>query len=239
MNNLIPIGEAARFLGVSIMTLRRWDTSGKLQPIKGPSRHRYYDSEALERFQSDLFSIAKLWASGDMSPKISKDYHSETQDRFRARLEKMAIIINDEPKMLGLVSLITALAGEIGNNSFDHNLGNWPDVPGVFFAFDTDKRVIVLADRGIGIKATLSRVCPNLKDDADALKVAMTEHISGRSPEQRGNGLKFVLSVATENQIGISLQSGFAIATIDQMDGNFKIVLADHYIRGVLTKVKY
>ena len=35
-----------------------------------------------------------------------------------------------------IVPLIVAVAGEIGNNSFDHNLGKWPDSPGVFFGFD-------------------------------------------------------------------------------------------------------
>jgi len=25
-----------------------------------------------------------------------------------------------------------AIAGEIGNNSFDHNIGNWPDMAGIF-----------------------------------------------------------------------------------------------------------
>lgn len=130
-------------------------------------------------------------------------------------------------------------AGEIGNNSFDHNLGNWPDVPGIFFAYDLNKRVIILADRGVGIKSTLLRVRPDLKDDVEALTVAMTEIVSGRSPEQRGNGLKFVRNVASDNPIGISLQSGTALVTIEKENSKLNITLADRFVRGVLAKVEY
>lgn len=221
------------------MTLRRWDASGKLPALKQPSGHRYYERETLERFREDLFSIAQIWASSEMPPEIPEDYYSDTQDRFRARLEHMAVSIGKNAELSALTPLVTAVAGEIGNNSFDHNLGNWPDVPGVFFAYDAIKRLIILADRGVGIKATLSRVRPNLKDDIDALRVAMTERISSRSPEQRGNGLKFVANVAQENPIGISLHSGTAVATIGKKEVKLKITLADRDIRGTLAKIEY
>lgn len=235
--NLMPIGKAADFLEVSVMTLRRWDASGKLPALKSPSGYRYYDREMLERFRGDFFGLARTWAESKVAPDISADYYSDTQDRFRARLERMAILINQEPKISSLAPLLTAVAGEIGNNSFDHNLGNWPDMPGVFFAYDINKRIIVLADRGVGIRATLSRVRADLKDDIDALEVAITERISGRAPEQRGNGLKFVVNVATENPISVSLQSGTAVANIG--NGETKVSLAEHNIRGVLTKIEY
>ncbi|KKK76987.1 hypothetical protein LCGC14_2858100, partial [marine sediment metagenome] len=100
-------------------------------------------------------------------------------------------------------------------------------------------RIITLADRGVGIKATLSRVRTNLKDDNEALEVAMTEHLSGRYPEQRGNGLKFVVNVARDNPIRVSLQSGTAIATIGKEDPQLRISLADRNMRGVLAKIEY
>jgi len=137
------------------------------------------------------------------------------------------------------LSLITAVIGEVGNNSFDHNFGNWPDVPGVFFSYNLEKRIIVLADRGVGIRETLLRVRPDLKDDATALKVAFTERISGRFPEQRGNGLKFVHNIVTKNPIGISLQSGLAKAEIAKEKGVLKISLAERYLRGTLTVIIY
>ena len=242
MNNsskLLPIGKAASYLGVSIVTLRRWDDSGKLPALRRPSGYRYYERESIERFRRDLFSIAILWASSQVASDISDDQYSATQDRFRARLDRMAVLIDRYTKNSGLASLVTAVAGEIGNNSFDHNLGNWPDVQGVFFAYDVNKRLIVLADRGVGIKATLSRVRTNLKDDNEALEVAMTERLSGRFPEQRGNGLKFVVNVARDNLIRVSLQSGTANATIGKEDSQLKISLADRNVRGVLAKIEY
>jgi hypothetical protein len=233
---LMPIGKAADFLGVSIMTLRRWDTSGKLPAIKSPSGYRYYEREVLERFREDFFGLAGTWTASKVAPDISKDYYCDTQDRFRARLEHMAILINQEKATSGLAPLLTAVTGEIGNNSFDHNLGNWPDTAGIFFAYDISKRLIVLADRGVGVKATLLRVRPNLKDDMQALEVALTERISGRAPEQRGNDLKFVVSVAADNPIKIVLQSGIAVAKIEKKAA---ISLADQNIRGTLTKIEY
>jgi excisionase family DNA binding protein len=239
-SSLLSIGDTAKYLGVSIDTLRRWDASGKLPALRSPGGHRFYSREVVERFNVELASLAQVWAASGIAPEIPQQDYSETQDRFRARLDRMATIMDRNPATSEQAPLVTAIAGEIGNNSFDHNLGNWPDTPGVFFAYDTNKRQVILADRGVGIKSTLLRVRPQLKSDTDALKVAMTELISGRSPEQRGNGLKFVRTVATENPIGVSLQSGTAIAIIEKDNPKeLKVTLADQFIRGVLARIEY
>lgn len=48
---LLRIREAANLLGVSVMTLRRWDNSGKLKAIKVSSRgDRRYSLEDVEAF---------------------------------------------------------------------------------------------------------------------------------------------------------------------------------------------
>ena len=44
----IGIGEAAKYLGVSKDTLRRWDKSGKLVPKRSPTNRRYYTKEQLD-----------------------------------------------------------------------------------------------------------------------------------------------------------------------------------------------
>jgi len=238
-NELIPIGKAATYLGVSVMTLRRWDATGKLPSLKSSGGHRYYLQETLDRFKDELFSLARIWAASQTAPEVPSSYYSATQDQFIARLEKMALLMSQDPTIEAATSLVTAVAGEIGNNSFDHNLGNWPDVPGIFFAYDINKRLVVLGDRGRGIKSTLLRVRPDIKDDIAALNVAMTEMVSGRYPEQRGNGLKFVRNVATDNPIGISLHSGTAVAIIDKDIKKLKITSAGPNIRGVLTRIEY
>ena len=43
MNRLIAIGEAAKVLGVSISTLRRWEKEGRLKPEETDAKHRRYD----------------------------------------------------------------------------------------------------------------------------------------------------------------------------------------------------
>lgn len=237
--NLLTIGEAAKFLGVSIDTLRRWDLKGKLRAIRSSGGHRYYSKEQLESFVLDFRAVARLWVESQTAPELSSDHYCYTQDIFRARLDRMALELDRDPTIKTLASLIVAVTGEIGNNSFDHNLGNWPDVPGIFFAYDTNRRLIVLADRGVGIRATLLRVRPDLKDDLTALSVAFTKRLSGRFPEQRGNGLKFVNNIATKNPIAVSLQSGTAVANIAKQNGTLKVGLADRYIRGTLTMITY
>jgi len=47
----MTIGEAAEFLGVTEMTLRRWDKAGKLKCYRNPvSNYRLYNISDLERF---------------------------------------------------------------------------------------------------------------------------------------------------------------------------------------------
>lgn len=237
--NLLTISEAARFLKVSIDTLRRWDSKGKLKAVKSSGGHRYYPKEQLENFVLDIKAIAQVWTESQIAPKLSSNHYCATQDIFKARLDKMAFELDHNPGAKSLAPLIVAITGEIGNNSFDHNFGNWPDVPGVFFTYDINKRIIILADRGVGIRKTLLRVRPDLKDDIMALTVAFTERVSGRFPEQRGNGLKFVNNIATKNSIGISLQSGTAVAEIAKQNGILKVGLADRYIRGTLSVITY
>lgn len=48
MSNLLSIGKAAKILGVSIITLRRWENEGKLSSIKTEGGHRRYDISKLK-----------------------------------------------------------------------------------------------------------------------------------------------------------------------------------------------
>ncbi len=48
MNRLIAIGEAAKLLGVSITTLRRWEKEGKIYSERTSSGHRRYDPSKLK-----------------------------------------------------------------------------------------------------------------------------------------------------------------------------------------------
>jgi excisionase family DNA binding protein len=48
MEKLVSIGRAAKILGVSEITLRRWDESGKFPSIKTAGGHRRYDLSKLK-----------------------------------------------------------------------------------------------------------------------------------------------------------------------------------------------
>ena len=132
-NTNITIGKAASLIGVSVDTIRRWDKSGKLKAIrKSSSGHRYFSLEDVELYQKGPIIQARQWAFGVDASPLDPSFHCRTRDIFQARLETLQNKLTDA---LGIeiASLITAITGEIGNNSFDHNLGNWPDELGIFF----------------------------------------------------------------------------------------------------------
>src|SRR3989344_7346035 len=93
---LLSIGEAAEFLDVSINTLRLWDASGKLKALRSSGGHRYYSKEQLERFVLDIESIARVWAESPMAPELSPDQYCATHDVFKARLDTMAVILDQD-----------------------------------------------------------------------------------------------------------------------------------------------
>jgi DNA-binding transcriptional MerR regulator len=48
MSRFIKVGEAAKILGVSVQTLRRWEETGYLLPArKSDGKTRYYDLNQL------------------------------------------------------------------------------------------------------------------------------------------------------------------------------------------------
>lgn len=120
-----------------------------------------------------------------------------TRDVFQARLDSMYRTLLTAGHNMNEVALLTAVVGEIGNNCFDHNLGKWSTMAGCWFHYTCEEHTswIVAADRGQGIFASLQRVEPTLDSHQAALETAFRKQISGRAPEQRGNGLKFVRSV--------------------------------------------
>lgn len=238
---LLSIGKAAKIIGVTIQTLRRWDSMGKLKsfrPIAGS--HRYYREEDIESFiNADIASIAERWVRNEHPANPKADFYCPSRDIFEGRLTKIEKDLVRINIAMNLISLLVAITGEIGNNSFDHNLGVWPDTAGIFFGYDLDKKVIVLADRGQGVLKTLRRVKPGLKNDKEALKTAFTEIITARAPEERGNGLKFVKNIVNDNPFTLFFQSGNAKLTISQDEQTLKIHKTPFGFHGCLAIINF
>ena len=241
---LLTIGQASEMIGVSIQTLRRWDDSGRLISVrKKKTGHRYYRKDDVESYikdnLKDLFRLARNWMLSDTGIDLPSDFYCSDISVFQARLIRLENELSKMKRLGRTFPLISAIVGEIGNNSFDHNLGNWPDIPGIFFSYDLKKGEVVLADRGQGVLVTLKKVKPELTNHQDALYSAFTEIISGRAPEHRGNGLKFVKDVVVNNKINLFFQTGNAKLEIQKNDYDIKIENSIINFRGSLALIKF
>lgn len=146
------------------------------------------------------------------SNENNTDFFCKYRDIFQARLDSY-ILKTDK-------YLESAIIGEIGNNTFDHNLEfSAGKARGTYFNPDFDGYVI-LADYGQGIRKSLSKI-KSFDDDLTALKTAFTERISGRAPEQRGNGLKFVIESFKDKDWKLYFQSSIAVCKVENSTVNF------------------
>lgn len=244
MEKLLSIGQTAKFLGVSVDTLRRWDKSGRLLAARKKKRmgsHRYYRVKEIEEFSKNLdsFRLAKKWMVDKKGFEPLPCYYCSNSYIFQTRLSRLERELKEKGEPIDFFPSVVAVAGEIGNNSFDHNLGNWPDVSGISFSYNLDKREIILADRGQGILKTLKQVRSKLKTHSQALKTAFTEIISGRSPEHRGNGLKYVRKTVMNYKMKLFFQTGNAQLKLNKKDPNLNIKITDVFFKGCLAKIEF
>lgn len=243
-SELISIGEAAKHLGVSQQTLRRWDKQGLLSAVRASKAgNRYYSRQTIEDFirkkTMRLFHLAEHWASDSIGREPDTEFYCQNSGVFQARIGRMETLLMKKAGFEQLYSIITSTAGEIGNNSFDHNLVNWPDIPGIFFGYDLNQRYIVLADRGQGILATLKRVRPELQGHSQALRLAFTETITGRAPERRGNGLKYVRNNIVKYPLALLFRTGDTELSLKHGDTEIVIKPAETEIQGCLALITF
>jgi hypothetical protein len=71
----------------------------------------------------------------------------------------------------------------------------------------------------------------------EAIEIAFTERLSGRSPEQRGNGLKFVCEAVKAKSWSLYFQSGNACCTIG--GGQLSFLEQKHSIVGCLAVLEF
>lgn len=180
------------------------------------------DKEPLNR----LLDYQRLPA---VTEPFDKAFYCQSRDEFQARLDNLFALSQDP--------VLTAVCGELGNNSFDHNLGAWADIPGMhFIGADAGNGKIIIADRGQGIRKSLSRVVPGLKDDLSAVRTAFERVISGRSPEHRGNGLKFVLRAVKDKGWYMYFQSGDG--AVEAVNGTERYLKARSAVAGCVAVIE-
>ena len=73
----------------------------------------------------------------------------------------------------------------------------------------------------------------------EALKVAFTETLSGRFPETRGNGLKFVRSIIIGNPFTLRFQTGDVYLYLKQNDRNVLVRQAESTISGCFATIGF
>ena len=154
--------------------------AGKFPGVRSIGGHRYFRSADIDNFLRDIVAQAKQWASGTSPIEPPGDVYCQTADIFQARLSRFERSLGAIPDLKNTFTLISSVTGEVGNNSFDHNIGNWPDIPGIFFGYDLARRYLVLADRGQGVLKRSSGTASTL-NDTEAIAVAFTKIISPRA----------------------------------------------------------
>ena len=150
---------------------------------------------------SPVESVIHYVKSGLITDQVNF-FYCETRDQSNTRISKWVRYFQSQKISLQDSIILGAILGELTNNSFDHNLGHWDKTPGcvVGFQIDQEKKILQLAigDRGQGIISSLQNAVGEKFSPKDVLFKAFNERISGRAPEKRGNGLKFVLKHINE-----------------------------------------
>lgn len=147
--------------------------------------------------------------------------HCATSDEFSARLGRFDRMFHSFGLSDDLVKRATVLLGELGNNAFDHNLGNWPtDVSGVFIAAQNYPKLrqveVAVGDPGVGFKTSLRNAFPDLPNDVEAIKKGLAG-FTGRIGEKRGNGLRVIQHWTVDNFSGtLHIRSGGGLVRVDK-----------------------
>ncbi len=202
--------------------------------IKGAGRFTQYALAGVPDWEA-----VSSWINARTAPEGPESMVCETREVFTARLPHLkSFVRNGLPE--NILPLVIATAGEVGNNSFDHNLGQWRDVPGCWFESQvTGKQLwICIADRGQGIYHSLVKVHPELANEQVAINAAFETIISGRSPENRGNGLKYVKNnLSTTPGGGIACISGTGRVFYGEQGERCIVLLGKHFsnVRGTVT----
>ena len=240
---LLPIGDAAQLLGVSASTLRRMDDRGVISSVRNVKRgKRYFFKADLLNLRYKSYKLVREWAKPGHLKMVKKfkDFYYPIESSLTGK------IIMERAMLEGLISddgisVIINTAMELAGNVFYHNQGQWPDIEGAFYVLDRVKRIIIIADRGVGLLKNLRLVRKDLTSHADALKLAFTEQISSRGLDgHRGYGLKFIRKVVVMGYLKrLVYQTGNARLEIRANDKNLYVDEVDSSVQGCLAVLEF
>lgn len=185
--------------------------------------HRIHFSELLEElgFEEEKKHLEEFDTGEKDNLNVHELKHCRFRDEFNARLERFVKIFINFGLNENDAKLITAIVAELGNNVFDHNLGNWPtDIGGCFIAAQNypNKKMMefTIGDPGIGFFGSLKARFPQINSDIEAIELGLAGN-TGRIDEKRGNGLKFIQGWTINNFSGtIYIHSGSGKVKIDE-----------------------
>ncbi|MDP2930727.1 MAG: hypothetical protein Q8N56_03970 [bacterium] len=172
-------------------------------------------------YKSFLAPLEKTEVNEKDNDNVCEILHCIFRDDLEARLGSkirrmffhFGLNENEEP-------MATSLVGELGNNVFDHNDGQWPtSVRGaiILAQMNPQQRMaeVVVADPGIGFSGSLKALNPNIANDVDAIKLGLTG-ATGRIGERRGQGLQIVQDWTIKKFAGIvKIHSGSGLVVVD------------------------
>lgn len=94
--------------------------------------------------------------------------------------------------------LVSSSLGEIIDNAFSHNIGQWSNDIGplvtALMQNDSQKRelTISICDFGVGFLHTLRNNYPEISTEKEAIQLALKANTTGRPNQRGGNGLLFL-----------------------------------------------
>jgi hypothetical protein len=117
----------------------------------------------------------------------------EEKTTFYTLAEKIYLTCNQVRLSADTSSLITASFLEIVDNAFSHNLGKWPTshykraMSLIYNDTENKALLISVADIGVGFFETLKNKYPQIKNEAEAIALAIQANTSSRPQDYQGH----------------------------------------------------
>lgn len=147
--------------------------------------------------------------------------HCYFRDDFNARLPRFISMFKNFGLSIEESHRATSVVGELGNNVFDHNLGNWPtNSSGCIITAQNYPRFgrieIAIGDPGVGFFGSLKAAFPEINTDLEAIKTGL-DGKTGRIGEKRGNGLRIIQDWTINNFSGyVAIHSGNGLVIVSK-----------------------